>query len=103
MTSPDTKPILDPGPILQTAFGFTSSKVLLTAVEFDLFTKLGARRVTGQELGKELGLHPRGIADFYEKFAIPAESFARMVAFAIGQPDEVDVNEILFRPTAQEL
>ncbi|MDT8278902.1 SDR family oxidoreductase [Roseomonas mucosa] len=45
----------------------------------------------------------RGIADFYEKFAIPAESFARMVAFAIGQPDEVDVNEILFRPTAQEL
>jgi NADP-dependent 3-hydroxy acid dehydrogenase YdfG len=26
-----------------------------------------------------------------------------MVAFAISQPDEVDVNEILFRPTAQEL
>ncbi|WP_310633319.1 SDR family oxidoreductase [Paraburkholderia sp.] len=44
-----------------------------------------------------------GIADFYEKFAIPADSFARMVAFAIEQPDDVDVNEILFRPTAQEL
>jgi len=44
-----------------------------------------------------------GIADFYEKFAIPAESFARMVAFAIQQPEDVDVNEILFRPTAQEL
>ncbi|WP_321784019.1 SDR family oxidoreductase [Paraburkholderia sp. J94] len=43
-----------------------------------------------------------GIADFYEKFAIPADSFARMVAFAIEQPDDVDVNEILFRPTAQE-
>jgi len=40
---------------------------------------------------------------FYEKVAIPAESFARTVAFAIGQPDEVDINEILFRPTAQEL
>jgi NADP-dependent 3-hydroxy acid dehydrogenase YdfG len=26
-----------------------------------------------------------------------------MVAFAIGQPDDVDVNEILFRPTAQEV
>lgn len=44
-----------------------------------------------------------GIADFYEKFAIPADSFARMVAFAIQQPKDVDVNEILFRPTAQEL
>jgi len=44
-----------------------------------------------------------GIADFYEKFAIPAASFARMVAFAIEQPEDVDVNEILFRPTAQEL
>ncbi|KJK08685.1 oxidoreductase [Burkholderiaceae bacterium 16] len=44
-----------------------------------------------------------GIADFYEKFAIPADSFARMVAFAIQQPEDVDVNEILFRPTAQEL
>ncbi|CAM2159926.1 SDR family oxidoreductase [Paraburkholderia tropica] len=44
-----------------------------------------------------------GIADFYEKFAIPADSFARMVSFAIEQPDDVDVNEILFRPTAQEV
>ena len=35
--------------------------------------------------------------------AIPAESFARAVAFAISQPEEVDVNEILFRPTRQEL
>lgn len=44
-----------------------------------------------------------GIAAFYEKVAIPADSFARMVAFAIQQPEDVDVNEILFRPTAQEL
>jgi NADP-dependent 3-hydroxy acid dehydrogenase YdfG len=44
-----------------------------------------------------------GIAEFYEKFAIPPDSFARMVAFAIQQPEDVDVNEILFRPTAQEL
>ena len=43
------------------------------------------------------------IRAFYEKVAIPAASFARTVAFAIGQPDEVDINEILFRPTAQEL
>ena len=43
------------------------------------------------------------IHKFYEMFAIPADSFARVVAFAISQPDEVDVNEILFRPTRQEL
>ena len=44
----------------------------------------------------------KGIEDFYGAVAIPADSFARMVAFAMSQPDEVDINEILFRPTAQE-
>ncbi len=34
--------------------------------------------------------------------AISADSFARTVAFAISQPDDVDINEILFRPTSQE-
>jgi predicted O-methyltransferase YrrM len=57
---------LDPGPILQTGFGFWSSKVLLTAVEFGVFTQLGDRQLTGAELGKELGLHPRGISDFFD-------------------------------------
>ncbi len=38
----------------------------------------------------------------YER-AIPAESFARAVVFAISQPDDVDINEILFRPTQQDL
>lgn len=45
----------------------------------------------------------KNIHAFYEQYAIPAESFARIVAFAISQPDDVDINEILFRPTAQEL
>lgn len=56
----------DPSPILQTAFGFWSSKVLLTAVEFNLFTTLGARRLTGAQLGAELAIHPRAIADFFD-------------------------------------
>lgn len=43
------------------------------------------------------------INKFYAEVAIPAESFARAVAFAMSQPEEVDVNEILFRPTRQEL
>ena len=56
----------DVSPILQTAFGFWSSKVLLTAVEFGVFTKLGSRRLTGADIGAEIGLHPRGIADFFD-------------------------------------
>lgn len=56
----------DPSPILQTAFGFWSSKVLLTAVEFGVFTTLGSRHLTGAQLGKELGLHSRGISDFFD-------------------------------------
>jgi hypothetical protein len=55
-----------PDAILQTAFGFWNSKVLLTAVTFDLFTKLGQRRLTGVQIGQELGLHRRGIADFLD-------------------------------------
>jgi NADP-dependent 3-hydroxy acid dehydrogenase YdfG len=43
------------------------------------------------------------IRKFYKEIAIPAESFARAVVFAMSQPEEVDVNEILFRPTRQEL
>ena len=43
------------------------------------------------------------IKSFYDQYAIPANSFARTVAFAISQPDDVDINEILFRPTSQML
>lgn len=39
---------------------------------------------------------------FYQEFAISPESFARAASFAINQPDDMDVNEILFRPTAQD-
>jgi NADP-dependent 3-hydroxy acid dehydrogenase YdfG len=55
---------------------------------------------------------PNGVTDpaaaerihkFYAEVAIPAESFARTVAFAMSQPDEVDVNEVVFRPTRQEI
>lgn len=43
------------------------------------------------------------IQQFYDDVAISAESFASVVAFAISQPEDVDINEILFRPTRQEL
>jgi NADP-dependent 3-hydroxy acid dehydrogenase YdfG len=34
---------------------------------------------------------------------ISPDSFARVVAIAISQPEDVDINEIIFRPTSQEL
>src|SRR4029450_5700033 len=45
----------------------------------------------------------KGIGQFYDEDAIPAEAFARAVGLAMGEPDDVDINEILFRPTRQEL
>jgi len=44
-----------------------------------------------------------GVSKFYQETAIPADSFARAVAFAMSQPEDVDINEILFRPTSQVL
>jgi NADP-dependent 3-hydroxy acid dehydrogenase YdfG len=36
-----------------------------------------------------------------DKFAIPPDAIARAIAFAIEQPADVDVNEVIVRPTAQ--
>lgn len=36
-----------------------------------------------------------------DKFAMPPDAIARAVAFAIEQPADIDVNEIVIRPTAQ--
>lgn len=55
---------LDPSHIMQTATAFWASKVLLTAVEFDLFSTLGKESMTAVQLGECLGIHPRGRFDF---------------------------------------
>ncbi len=41
--------------------------------------------------------------EYVNQVGIPADSYARLVGFVMSQPDDVDVNEIVFRPTAQEL
>jgi NADP-dependent 3-hydroxy acid dehydrogenase YdfG len=41
------------------------------------------------------------IAASMESLAIPADAIARAIAFAIEQPADVDVGEIIVRPTAQ--
>ncbi|REJ79351.1 MAG: methyltransferase [Acidobacteria bacterium] len=57
---------LTPGNILRTGLAFWNSKTLLTAVEFEVFTVLGDEKMTGEELGAALGIHPRGISDFFD-------------------------------------
>lgn len=43
----------------------------------------------------------KNVKDFY-KIAIPADSVARAIAYAIEQPSNVEINEIVVRPTVQE-
>lgn len=57
---------VDPSHILQTATAFWASKILLTAVQLDLFSALGERSMTAPKLGEVLGLHPRGTYDFFD-------------------------------------
>ena len=57
---------LDPSQIMQVGMGFWASKTLLSAVELELFTRLGDQSLTGEEIGEQLDLHPRAIADFLD-------------------------------------
>jgi NADP-dependent 3-hydroxy acid dehydrogenase YdfG len=41
------------------------------------------------------------LEDARDKFALPPEAIARAIVFAIEQPPDVDVNEIIVGPTAQ--
>ena len=42
------------------------------------------------------------VKDLYQRTAIPADAVARAIAYAIEQPADVDINEIVLRPTVQE-
>jgi hypothetical protein len=57
---------LDPSRLMEIGLGFRSSKTLLSAVELDLFSQLGGEAMTGEQIGEELGLHPRAIYDFLD-------------------------------------
>jgi SAM-dependent methyltransferase len=61
-----SKAELDPSHIMQVGMGFWPSKAVLSAVELELFTQLGAEAMSGAEIGERLGLHPRAIYDFLD-------------------------------------
>ncbi|WP_374513004.1 SDR family oxidoreductase [Niveibacterium sp.] len=53
------------------------------------------------KLGSGHEASAQAVGEFY-KIAIPADSVARAIAYAIEQPAEVDINEIVLRPTVQD-
>lgn len=56
----------DPSLIMQVGMGFWSSKTLLSAVELELFTRLGDESMTAEQIRAALGLHPRAMYDFLD-------------------------------------
>src|SRR4051812_48780769 len=57
---------LSPARIMETGMAFWPAKVLLSAVELGVFTELGDRALTGDELLRALKLHPRANPDFFD-------------------------------------
>ena len=55
---------VDPSHIMQVGTGFMASKTLLSAVELELFTRLGGEAMTGAEIAEQLGLDARAVPDF---------------------------------------
>ncbi|AJK48740.1 SDR family oxidoreductase [Burkholderia plantarii] len=88
---------------------YSGTKYAVRAISEGLRQEVGERiRVTSIEPGavdSDLKFSTSGTAqetvlEFYRQ-AIPAASVARAIAFAIEQPDDVDINEIVLRPTSQ--
>jgi hypothetical protein len=57
---------LSPAHIMETGMAFWPAKVLLSAVELGVFTELGDRALTGEDLLRTLRLHPRAHPDFFD-------------------------------------
>jgi hypothetical protein len=57
---------LDPSHVMEVGTGFWPSKTLLSAVELDVFSLLGAESMSGEQVGARLALHPRAIDDFLD-------------------------------------
>jgi len=65
MESSKTDPIT-PEKIMQIGMGFWASKILLTAVNMDLFTHLANHKMSGNEIKEKLGLNERSLYDFLD-------------------------------------
>ena len=57
---------VSPARIMEVGMAFWPAKVLLSAIELGLFTKLGSGSMTGRELQAALRLHSRANPDFFD-------------------------------------
>ncbi|MGO6696324.1 SDR family oxidoreductase [Rhizobium johnstonii] len=89
---------------------YSGTKFAVSAISEGLRQEVGPFiRVTSIEPGAvesdlmhtTTGTSQGAVMEFY-KGAIPANAVARAIAFAIEQPADVDINEIVLRPTAQD-
>src|SRR6516225_10579852 len=90
---------------------YSGTKFAVRAISDGLRLEVGPKiRVCSIEPGSvdsELKYNTTGTAqkmvlDLYEKTALPTETIALAIAYAIEQSADVDINEIVIRPTAQE-
>ncbi|HVJ81402.1 MAG TPA: SDR family oxidoreductase [Planctomycetia bacterium] len=94
--------------VFPTAAVYCATKFAVRAISEGLRQESTAVRVTNispgvteSELAETISdEQTRKGMDEFRKVALPAESIAKAIAFAIEQPDGVDVNEIIVRPTA---
>ncbi|SEM59339.1 NADP-dependent 3-hydroxy acid dehydrogenase YdfG [Pseudoxanthomonas sp. GM95] len=89
---------------------YSGTKFAVSAISEGLRQEVGGNiRVTCIEPGavesdlkhSTSGTAKDTVLDFYKQ-AIPAASVARAIAFAIEQPADVDINNIVLRPTSQD-
>jgi NADP-dependent 3-hydroxy acid dehydrogenase YdfG len=78
--------------VISEALRQETDKVRVTVVSPGVTTSELAETITHAETA--------AFIDEYRKKALPAEAIARAVRFAIAQPADVDVNEVLVRPTS---
>lgn len=91
---------------------YSATKFAVRAISEGLRTEVGADiRVTIISPGAVESELKNGTSDadaatlvgeFYRANQIPPDSVARAIAYAIEQPADVDINEIVLRPTVQE-
>ncbi|WP_342236453.1 SDR family oxidoreductase [Inquilinus sp. OTU3971] len=97
--------------IVPTAAVYSATKFAVRAFSEGLRQEIGGGiRVTVVAPGATESELANGISDpelrraaieDYRRDLIPADAIARAIAYAVAQPPEVDVNELVVRPTAQ--
>ncbi len=58
--------LVSPARIMEVGMGFWASKTLLTAVKLELFTQIGDKKLSGEEIQNRLGLNVRSVYDFLD-------------------------------------